>query len=344
MRPIRAVIYGVGSMGALIAPMLLGKGVEIVGAIARNPGKVGRDLAEVAGLEAAMGVIVDDDAARVLGTSGADIAVVSVGSLVGAMYDHFRVCLENGVNVLTIEEESLYPWLTSASLSAQLDALAKRHGVTLTGSGIQDVYWVKLVSVVIGSMLQLERVAGRAQWNIDDFGPEVAREFRVGGTREDLQQAASVDGWYSPTVRNTLDALAAEVGLTVERSHARVTPVIAAADVRSKSLAQVIPAGRVSGLVEAVRIETREGPTLEFEMTGRVYDQPSDADTSEWLIRGEPGEVKLANAGYSTRLLTGSVVANRIPDVLNAEPGLVTIDRLPPARYRPLPLGNYVRR
>lgn len=343
MRPIRAVIYGVGSMGALIAPMLLHKGVEIVGAIGRNPAKLGRDLAEVAHLEAATGIIVDDDAPQVLGTCGADIAVVSVGSLVGAMYDHFRVCLENGVNVITIEEESLYPWLTSSSLSAELDELAKRHGVTLTGSGIQDVYWVKLVSGVVGSMLQLERVEGRAQWNVDDFGPEVAREFRVGATREAFHEAVSGDGWYSPTVRNTLDALAAELGLTVERSHARVTPVLAAADARSKSLAQMIPAGRVSGVVEAVRIETREGPTLEFEMTGRVYDQPLDADTSEWLIRGEPAAVQLANAGYSTRLLTGSIIANRIPDVLNAEPGLVTIDQLPPARYRPLPLSDYVR-
>ncbi len=60
-------------MGALIAPMLLHKGVEIVGAIGRNPAKLGRDLAEVAHLEAATGIIVDDDAPQVLGTCGADI-------------------------------------------------------------------------------------------------------------------------------------------------------------------------------------------------------------------------------------------------------------------------------
>ncbi len=60
-------------------------------------------------------------------------------------------------------------------------------------------------------------------------------------------------------------------------------------------------------------------------------------------MRGAPGQLRLTNAGYSTRALTGSIITNRIPDVLNATPGFVTIDRLPPSRYRPLPLAHYVR-
>ena len=33
---------------------------------------------------------------------------------------------------------------------------------------------------------------------------------------------------------------------------------------------------------------------------------------------------------------------NRIPDVINAEPGFATIDRLPKPRYRTHPLGHYL--
>lgn len=329
-------------MGTLITPMLLGKGVQIVGALARSPTKVGRDLGDVAGLESEIGVIVEEDPASMLAASSADLAIVSVGSLVGSMIEHFRICLEHGVNVLTIEEESLYPWWTSPALSRELDEIAKRNGVTFTGSGIQDVYWVKLVSGVVGSMLVLEGVDGRAQWNVDDFGPEVAQEFYVGQLAEELAQVLESTGWYSPTVLNTLHALVAELGLTADECDVRVTPIIAAVDVPSKALGAVVPAGHVIGLVEAVRLATLEGPVLEFEMTGRVYDQPSDIDLNEWLVRGAPGNVQLANAGYKTRSLTGSIITNRIPDVLNAAPGLVTIDRLPPARYRPLPLAHYV--
>jgi len=60
-------------------------------------------------------------------------------------------------------------------------------------------------------------------------------------------------------------------------------------------------------------------------------------------VRGAPAPVRLENVGYSTRALTGSIITNRVPDVLNAQPGFVTIDKLPPSRYRPLPLAHYVR-
>lgn len=38
-------------------------------------------------------------------------------------------------------------WGTSPTLTAELDWAAKRNGVTLTGTGHQDAYWVNLVSL-----------------------------------------------------------------------------------------------------------------------------------------------------------------------------------------------------
>ena len=48
-RPVRAVVYGVGEMGSIVTRLLVERGAEIVGAIARSDSKVGRDLGEVAG-------------------------------------------------------------------------------------------------------------------------------------------------------------------------------------------------------------------------------------------------------------------------------------------------------
>src|SRR5437762_1059035 len=66
MRRIKAVVYGVGSMGSVATRMMLEKGVDIVGALARSPEKVGHDLGEVAGLGFETGVTVEDDPDRVL--------------------------------------------------------------------------------------------------------------------------------------------------------------------------------------------------------------------------------------------------------------------------------------
>lgn len=65
-RPVRAIVYGVGAMGSIMAGLALDKGVEIVGAVARSPEKVGRDLGEVAGLGRETGVVVEADARRAL--------------------------------------------------------------------------------------------------------------------------------------------------------------------------------------------------------------------------------------------------------------------------------------
>ena len=47
-RDLRAIVYGVGAMGSIVTRLLLDKGVQITGAIARSPEKVGRDLGDAA--------------------------------------------------------------------------------------------------------------------------------------------------------------------------------------------------------------------------------------------------------------------------------------------------------
>jgi hypothetical protein len=142
-------------------------------------------------------------------------------------------------------------------------------------------------------------------------------------------------------VRSNLEALVASAGLTVARVTPSVTPVVAGEETWSKSLAATVPRGNVLGVVDAVAIETEEGPTFSFEMGGRVYG-PGESDVNEWLVRGEPEELRLFNDRVPTRLITCTSAVNRIPDVINAPPGLVTLDRLPRPSYRHFPLDRYV--
>ncbi len=76
-------------------------------------------------------------------------------------------------------------------------------------------------------------------------------------------------------------------------------------------------------------------------MDGRVYGE-GETDTNEWLVRGEP-DLHLRNDDVPTRLITCTSVVNRIPDVINAPPGLVTLDRLGKPRYKHGPLERYLR-
>lgn len=338
MPNIKAVIYGVGAMNSIATRMLTDKDVSIVGAISRSKRKVGKDLGELTGLGRALGVTVTDDAASAL--AGADIAVIAVNSYMCDAVEQLRQCAEAGVNAVTLSEEALFPWNTAPQITAELDAIAKRNGVTLTGTGHQDTYWVNIVAMMMGTAHRIDTVTGRASWNVDDYGPEVAGDQQVGRTLEEF--ANWLDSANRPPTfgRNVLDALVADTGLTVKTISSTTRPDIAPAMMHSVALDLDVEAGRVIGFTDIDKIETTEGPSFTFEMSGRVYGE-SDGDINDWEITGEPNLV-LSNGTVPTQVTTCTQLVNRIPDVINAAPGLVTMEKLPRLRYRAFPLHTYL--
>lgn len=327
----RVVVYGVGAMGAIVTRLLVDKGAQIVGAIGRSLSKVGRDLGDVAGLGVRLGVPIEDDASRVL-SRGADIAVVCVGSYLSAMHQHFAVCLENGVNVVTIEEETVFPWTTASEYADALDALAKANGVTLAASGAQDVFWLNLVSTLLGASHRVDRVTGHCMWNVDDYGPEVASHLFVGQSKAAFDQFVGSSGWPEFVARQTLEALVTRLGLTVKSIASDVAAVTFDAPIQSRSLRKEIPAGNMVGTIDRTIVTTLEGPHFEFTMEGRVYRE-GETDSNSWQVQGEP-DLRLDCQKTNYRFTTCSTLVNRIPDVIAAAPGLCSLDMLKPASYR----------
>jgi 4-hydroxy-tetrahydrodipicolinate reductase len=225
--------------------------------------------------------------------------------------------------------------------TAELDRLARRHGVTLTGTGHQDVYWVNLVSMVLATAHRIESVTGRASWNVDDFGPEVAKDQRVDTSVEDFDRWLAEADRPPSFGRNTLGALVEDLGLSVAAQESTTRPEVAKQPVPSKSLGITVDTGRVIGFTDVDTVRSNEGITLTFEMTGRLYLE-GEADINDWTVTGEP-ELRLLNPAVPTGVTTCTQLVNRIPDVINAPPGFITIEKLPPLRYRTFPLGMYVR-
>ena len=276
-------------MGSLAARMMLDKDVEIVGAIARSDEKVGKDLGEVAGLGRTLGVTVQRNADAVLNDANADIAVIAVDSYLTDHAPRLESCARAGTNAITLSEESLYPWLTSPDTTQRLDQLAKENGVTLTGGGCQDAFWLGLVWTLMGAAHRIDSVSGYTNWNVDDFGPEVARDMRIGETPDEGAETASAESGESPPSFGlpALQSLIAGAGLTIAETTSESRPNVAAEPVPSKALETTIEAGRIIGLSEVDRIVTAEGVVFQLEVTGHIYS-PGETDLFEWIIEGEP--------------------------------------------------------
>jgi 4-hydroxy-tetrahydrodipicolinate reductase len=195
--------------------------------------------------------------------------------------------------------------------------------------------------MLLGTAHRIESVTGRASWNVDDYGPEVTKDQRVDTTVEDFEAWLAEADRPPSFGRNTLGALVEDLGLTVEAQDSTTRPDVAEQPVESKSLGVTVAPGRVIGFTDVDTVRSHQGITLTFEMTGKLYRE-GEADINDWTVVGEPN-LHLTNAAVPTMMSTCCQLVNRIPDVINAPPGFVTIEKLPGLRYRTYPLGMYVR-
>jgi 4-hydroxy-tetrahydrodipicolinate reductase len=328
MNEIRVVIFGLGSIGSLIARGLLEKnGIRIVGAVDIRKDIVGKDLGEVLGLGKKINVAVTNNPEDIISKVRADMSIIATGSYLQDVYPLISLCVKAGINVISTCEELSYPFYKYPELSARIDALAKEYHVTVLGTGINPGYLMDTLPIILTGVcknvesIKVTRVINSAKRRIS-YQKKIGTGLNPEEFREMIKEKR-ITGHIG--LAESIAMMASALGCTVEIDEFPPEPIIAEKEISTPYT--MIKPGYVAGL-KSVAHGIRNGKpfiTLEF-ISHAAVDEEYDAI----LIEGTPKIYEKIYGGVPGDIGTVAIIINMIPKVLNAKPGLATMMDLPP--------------
>lgn len=341
MRKLRVVSCGVGAVGALIAKFLLEKeGVELVGAVDVDKTKVGKDLGNLVGMRKT-GIKVTDDLDSTFSHLDADIAVHATSSKLEDTCPQIATMVEHGVNVISTCEELSYPYASEPELSNQLDVLARKHDVTVLGTGINPGFLMDtLVITLTAACERIDSIKAVRRINAATRRLPFQKKIGAGLTVEEFKQRIrkrQITGHVGleQSIGMIADAIGWKLDLVLLEP---AEPVISKKNVASKDI-RVGP-GQVAGLRQKAKgiLKNREVMVLDFQACIGVKDE-HDSIT----ISGVPTIRQTIRPCVHGDIGTVAMIVNSIPKVINAPAGLITMKDLPVPSAATEDMRKYLR-
>jgi 2,4-diaminopentanoate dehydrogenase len=320
--PIPVLCYGLGPIGLAIAGVLCDRpGVLVTGAVDIDPAKVGTDLGILLARQAPVATIAGEAGQAQAG----GVAVHATGSRLADVEPQLAGLLADGWNVLSTCEQLVYPQAADPAIAERLNAVALAHGRTLLGAGINPGFLLDaLVLVLTGVCTVVRSVHVRRVVDTNARRIPLQRKAGVGMTKAEFVALAEAGRIGHVGLRQSALLVAGRLGWQVDDYTEQIEPVIAETPVQT-GLGR-IAAGGVIGQRQQAGVISGGHQVLRYDLQMSAAAPATDSIE----IDGDPPLRQHIPGGINGDIGTAAVIANLVPVVASARPGLLTMAEILP--------------
>lgn len=322
-KKIRVIAYGLGPIGSGIARLVaVREDYQIVGAVDIDPAKDGRDVGQVVGLDHPLGVKVSKDAARVL-KKKADIVLHSTGSVLEQVEPQLAEIIRAKHNIVSTCEELSQPYVHGRA-AKRIDALAKKFGVTVLGTGINPGFMMDTLPIMLTALCQrVNCVRVRRVVDASKRRLPLQKKIGTGLTVDEFKRRAAAKEIRHVGLSESVALIARALHWKLDKVEELIEPVVAQRPVKTEYF-DLMP-GKVTG-VRQYGYGIRNGERI-IELDLKMCVDAGESVDEVWLEGNPP--IHSMIQGVHGDLSTAAVAANAVRRVVNAAPGLVTMADLP---------------
>lgn len=319
---IKVIVVGIGEMGKRLCCILHKKeGVEIVGAVDINPDLAGKDLGEVCKTGGKSGILIDSDLKKLCLEKKADVALFSTVTTVGEIYNQVLPAIESGMNVISTSEPLSFPWRDSPEYAQKLDETARKHQVSILGTGVCPGLIPDVIPIVASAgCYEVEHIDIEFFGDVFPYGPTVWKGMGLGLDPEEyklkLGKEVDIDMSAPPLM------VAESLGWHVDDVKQENNVLIAPWDIQVGDL--FVRKGTVSGFSQTTRCYMKDKEIIRSHVTGPIC---SDLPPFwvEVAIMGKPAVKLRYELSQENGWTTSTMMVNMIPKIMTARPGLVSM-------------------
>ena len=330
---IRCIVWGCGQVGRdLIKTIGLGRtSVRIIGAVDDDPNKAGREIREVypdegAGIDVKVSASLDECLGALV--EPADVIFHQTESHLSVIQTQLEAGLQAGVNVVAASEIMFHPAMRHAKVAGQLDEVAKKCGVTITGAGVNPGFifdsWVLATARMAAD---IEHVTAIRSMNPSGMGPGDNEHVGMGFPVDEFHKRVGegkIQGHLG--FLESLPAVAERLGISIDRVEESWTPITEDHPVDSGGPIGFLEPGTVCGCTQEARGLDGDTERIVFEIL--MYYEPELYGyevADEVIIQGvHPVHCKI-QPGMKSKLGAAAGMISAAGDILSAESGLHSV-------------------